>query len=439
MLVFALAPVLLGSQLSKAYSPLIFASYGVLGFSLFSRGEGKLIYLSPNSLIFFYVVVSMFLGSIALNAGAVLVKRNFIEYGSHVYTHFAISFLMVGLISLPLTEIKNSVRYAAVTSNTSISSSRYFCLLIFLVMCLGLNIDFSVLGGSGSLNRTVFILLSVATFAYAKNFKSRSRYLVYFACFLIMALMSSHNKRDAIFLVSVIVLCEATRGTKIKYIRAALLSLVACLISLVTIIAMSINRGYGGYISDQGLLVALSYIPDYLSSEFFWAAFFQNIEVSYFYFHYVNAIEIILRGSEDLSFGATLIKPLFLFLPRDLAPWKPTSIIELYTVAYDPDFRTIGGSWPPNFAAEFFWNFHLLGLIMFPVIAIFFAWLYRKTLDVFRTKKLILQSFLLFIYQNSVTYARGSGVDQLVFDCLVVGGLAVGGALLHAILTRAIR
>lgn len=90
-----------------------------------------------------------------------------------------------------------------------------------------------------------------------------------------------------------------------------------------------------------------------------------------------NAGEFISSSREDLSLGSTVVKPLFLPLPHDLIPWKPDSMISLYTMVYDSGFRLRGGYWPPNFAAKFLWNFHLFGIFLFPAFGFINSKFYR--------------------------------------------------------------
>ena len=85
--------------------------------------------------------------------------------------------------------------------------------------------------------------------------------------------------------------------------------------SLILILAMSIARGYGGFGEFTSIFSTISLIPSYLNSDIFIGGLLLNIEVGYFYFHGINAIELVLNDLNLMSLGSTIIKPLFLFIP----------------------------------------------------------------------------------------------------------------------------
>lgn len=421
MLLIALIPLAIGVDQTKIHAPTIILAHLTVGLLLFSLRRRLSTFLSPNSLVFFYVSLSLFLGSIAFKMDAVLVANNLLDYSTHQFSDIALFFVLFGLSFLPLVEILHKEKRPSCAPTVFFNGTHLFTVLLVSLPALSVGLDLSAIGGSGGLNTYILSLLSVSCVVYLQRFSFLVRYLGYFFIILSLVVLFSHDKRIAIFLIFPIALLEAHRGTLTVSMRGALISVVGVTTVLYLILVMSINRSYGGFVQDEGVLEASKYVLAYVKVEYFLAALFQNIEVSYFYFHYMNAAEFILSGREKISLGSTLVKPLFLPFPRDLIPWKPDSMIDLYTTAHDPGFRLRGGSWPPNFAAEYLWNFHLLGIVIFPIFGFISARFYRAINAVLARPRPYMLVFMMFVYMNIITYARGSGLDLFIFICLVPG------------------
>lgn len=434
ILCIALLPVALGSDLSKSYAPHIIFIYTILGALIFSVRSSILAFLSPNSLVFFYSSISLLLGSIAFKLEAVLVIRNLIAYGQHQHTGLALTFIMLGLISMPIFEVAHKRIYSDRTASPKLGKSHLAVMLLLAVPLTFAGIDFAVVGGSGSLSPYLASLISITILIYASRLNRFIRYFMYLGVFATMVSIFSQDKRIAVFLIFAILLLEARRGALVFNLKGILFATCALGAVIYGILVMSINRGYGSFLDIGGVLEASGFVLEYIKSDFFLAGFFQNIEASYFYFHYLNAAELVLGGEVDPSLGSTLLKPLFIPFPRSLIPWKPESIIDLYTVAHDPGFRLVGGSWVVNFGAEYLWNFHILGLILFSVFAKINAVFYRALLSPKIGRKPYFSVFMLFAYMNIITYARGSGLDLFAFSLVVVGAIVFLSAVAHAAL-----
>ena len=428
----ALLPAALGSDLSKSYAPHILFIYTILGALLFWVHGSILIFLSPNSLVFFYSSLSFLLGSIAFKLEAVLVIRNLIDYGQHQHTGLALTFIMLGLISMPIFEVAHKRVYFDRSALPKLDKSHLAVMLLLTLPFVFGGVDLAPFGGFGTLTPYLMSLIGVTILIYASRLNRFIRYSVYLGVFVVMVSMFSNDKRIAVFLMFAVILLEARRGALVFNLKGILFS--ACVLGAViyAILVMSINRGYGGFLDNEGVVEASGFVLNYIKTDFFLAAFFQNIEVSYAYFHYMNAAELVLGGEVDLSLGSTLLKPLFIPFPRNLIPWKPDSIIDLYTIAHDPSFRLVGGSWVVNFGAEYLWNFHILGLILFPIFAKTNAVFYRALLSPKIGRKPYFSVFMLFAYINVITYARGSGLDLFVFSLIIVGVITCLSAITHA-------
>jgi hypothetical protein len=188
---------------------------------------------------------------------------------------------------------------------------------------------------------------------------------------------------------------------------------------LMLILGMSIARGYGDYGENLTLIEAFVFIDDYIRTPEFIIYFAQNIETNYLFFHALNSIELVLEDWGYLAYGSTFFKVFFIPFPRYLFPFKPSSILELYTTAYSPSFRSIEGSWVITVFSEFVWNFGVFG--------VFASYYFGRLIDIFSIK--LFHSFrkrnslrpiqLLFTYTILFTYVRGSGLDQFLLYWLI--------------------
>lgn len=439
MLVISLLPIIIGTDLSKIFAPHILALYTLLGSIIFLLPRKAIHFLSPNALVFFYCAISLGIGSIALRDGLVLVTQNAIDYNLHRHTDLALSFMMLGLLSFPIMHLYFGETETKVRTHGRIPDSAFFVSLLFLAPAAIIGLDLSILGGTGNLATYAQSMMGIMAILYINKFHVITRYGSIILIIGLMSILNPFDKRMAIFLIVPFLYFEVIRGNLNFNIKnTIIMSMVGAFITY-CILAMSIFRGYGNYGVGENMLAALQYIPDYVSSDYFAAAFMQNIEVSYFYFHYVNSIELIVSGTEDLLFGRTLIKPLFLPFPREILEWKPYSIIEYYTSAHNYSARAVGGSWPPNFAAEYFWNFHFFGIFLFPVFAFYNAKIFNFLASLKISDRPFVTAFAAYAYMNILTYARGSGVDQYVFVIAAPAVLLVLSAFVFHAFSRASR
>jgi hypothetical protein len=128
-----------------------------------------------------------------------------------------------------------------------------------------------------------------------------------------------------------------------------------------------------------------------------------------------------------MQFGATLVKPLFLVVDRDLVPWKPESALQLYTKVFAPEQWAIGGSLPVAFPSEMFMNFGFLGVLplagVFALLNRIFSFAHSVCYPSLRFYSAV------FLSTTVLMLARGSGLEQhllyLAFGTLVFIGFDV--------------
>lgn len=290
--------------------------------------------------------------------------------------------------------------------------------ILILLPFLFFDIDLSIIGGSGGVSIIPKSILTLSVIYYLAVRRIKYRFLIYAMLLICFAFFSSNDKRDAIFLVFPMLLLESVfNDFNWDYKTTLSLFMLLCLL-FILIVLMSISRGYGGY-EVNSFIDSLSFFSTYITSDFFLVSFLNNIEVNYTYFHTLQAMDFILDDSDLLLYGSSIIKFLFLIFPRDIFWFKPDSFIDVYTMKYDPAFRAVGGSWPPNFYAELYWNFSFLSFLLSPIV---FYILHRMYVRAIKNISIISYSWSLFyIYFVYIflTLIRGSGFDLLAFNMIV--------------------
>lgn len=181
---------------------------------------------------------------------------------------------------------------------------------------------------------------------------------------------------------------------------------------------MSIIRGYGEY-KVKGFLDANKYVKNYVTSSYFIPAFMNNLEISYTYLHSNNAVEKIIEYPELKTYGETLIKPLFMFIPRSIMKNKPQSIIHHYTNGFSQKYREKGGSWTISIQSEMFWNFSFFGIFVGAIFFYVFNILYRYTIELININNIINYIPLLYLYEALLILFRGSGIDMFLIFMII--------------------
>ncbi|WP_171291143.1 O-antigen polymerase, partial [Acinetobacter baumannii] len=228
--------------------------------------------------------------------------------------------------------------------------------------------------------------------------------------FFIMITTSYDSKREIIMVLVAFLIITLLYKKYSLNLRTILLAPLAFLVFSLTIMLSSIIRGYGD-LDNRSFLSALTYIPTYIKSENFLDNLVENFELNYSYSLPVLAMEYVLSGRIDFQYGLSLIKPIFLIIPRDLFDLKPESIIFTFTKAYDYNFYQNGGSLPVLLPAELFINFNLFGVLIFFLIIYYLNNIYRK---IFYTKNTFYFIQYILISSLFLMFMRGSGFDLFI-------------------------
>jgi hypothetical protein len=412
--VISLIPILLGNESTKQYASLILCLYSIVGFLIFYKPKQLAYLATPISLIFFYTSLSLMFGAWGFENGFVIVNQNYRDYQGWQKMDQALCLVLLCLTAMAAVESVSQKKYQVLIPYSPFKSEKPHLLVglpLLIFYFIPLNLD--QLGGQGDLAIMPKTVSALFVIIYSQNVNRASyRWLINLTIIFLFSTFSIEDKREAIFLIFPIVYLEVMREQKKITLGLGLNYTIIVLFLTSLILAMSVARGYGQIAGIDNLFDAIPTIWTYLRGDDFLAGFLANIEVSYFFFHAINSVDYVLNNPDVLSFGSTIIKPAFLFIPRQIAPWKPVSIIDKYTTAYDPEIRDIGGSWPISMFSEFIWNFHFFGIIFAFLIAKILVRYQISMLAANKNKNFFQTVFFLFAYTNIVTLARGSGFDQ---------------------------
>lgn len=427
LLMVSIVPFLLVHRQAVGYSPYnyLVVELLVLLLAFFIPSEKRnLFLLSPSFIAVSYLNINSFLGSWALKNGYSF-DVMLIPYNNWEHLHLSMGFfntINFFIINTYFFSRKLSFKRVPVVYDMrkvgKLTLSTIGLLLIIIFSFVG--IDLSFFSGDPSDFYVIpkslgAILLFVVLFRF---YSLRFRLIGYAIIIVVFAVSSYEDKRDAIFLLLPILLLESTRYSFTLGVKKILLALVTTAFIGYLIMVMSILRGYGEY-NPKGFWNATSYVDNYVESETFIASFMNNIEASYTFFHSHNAIEKVINDPRLLSFGSTIIKPLFIFVPRTYFPEKPDSIIELYTNSFSSEMRSLGYSAPISFQSEMFWNFWFFGI--FAGVFFFFGFncIYLNIIQMVKDHRIVNFIPLLYIYQQSLVLFRGSGLDQFTIDIIL--------------------
>lgn len=427
LFVVSIVPFLLNHNQAIRYSPynyfmMQFLIVGLL-FSIDKPNRNRFL-LSPSFIAVSYLNVNFLIGSVVFMKGLVY---EFVLVPYHEWDHVNIStgyfnlinFFIINtfFVSKKLHIPKFKIFYdAARADKKALLITGVVLLAIFSFVGIDLSFfssspaDFYIIPKSlGAI--MIFVVLF-------NNYKLKYRIICYALIIVVFAVSSYEDKRDAIFLTLPILLLESTRFELTLDVKKLILFSFSAIFLSYLIMVMSILRGYGQF-KPNGFLDATQYVDEYIRSTTFIPSFMNNIEVSYTYFHSNNAIEKIIEDPGRMSYGSTIIKPLFILVPREFFPGKPSSIIDLYTRTFSLEMRREGFSAPISFQSEMFWNFHVVGIAFGAIFFFIFNSVYLNIVNLIHRYEIINYVPLLYIYQQSLVMFRGSGLDQYIIDIIL--------------------
>ncbi|NLU96888.1 hypothetical protein B6N13_02090 [Marinomonas sp. UCMA 3892] len=433
MLFFFLFPVFvvifIEEEELRSYVYVAYACQLIVLFIFLFSYRNALVFINPLSLSLIYVLISFSLGSWAFSNDLVYVKKNLIDSFSWKYfkeTTFLILFFNF-IVFYILSKFKFKF-FPLSSKDRDIALFRakklFFGVLLVCFPFFFFDINLEIVGGSGGLSvipKSIFFISLIYILAVGKY---RFRIVFYIFILIGFSVFSYEDKRDAIFFIFPIFFLESLFNDLKLNFKGMVIGVFSCVSILILIILMSISRGYGGYELSSSI-DSVFYIFDYIKSDLFYIYLFNNLEVNYTYFHTMQAFDYIQDDIWLIKAGSTLVKFLFLLVPRSVFSDKPDSFIDIYTSLYDPTFRALGGSWPPNFYAELFWNFSYFSIFLLFFFYYLFFFIYNKAIfSIFRVNIISSMLYLYFIYLF-LSLVRGSGFDLFVFNFIIAAWIVL--------------
>lgn len=373
---------------------------------------------SPLMLLIFYINISLFVGGWAFNSGYILSSYFMERYSEWNNMNMATFFLLTSISIIyyvdSLYRSSNKEFFVQKKTLNKIPTLYVFIFFIIALIAYNMPLTLDVFGAGGGFNQifllTGFFIVVSALVSNSGSIPTTIRVLVYMLLLYILIVISIHSKREAIFAIFPIIFLEFyIRNIKYNLNNIFLMVFIAIFIMIV-IGYMSILRGYGNFELNGGLQ-ELTLLSNYYYSDKFLSSFMDNMEFSFFYFNTYNSIGLILNNPDLMTWGSTLIKPLFILFPRDIVTLKPDSMINIYTNVANPYLASVGGSWPINIISEFFWNFHFLSFVFILIFSIIVIRVYYGYLASLTNMKGGMIAFSLLVYMVYIMLIRGSGFD----------------------------
>lgn len=279
--------------------------------------------------------------------------------------------------------------------------------------------------------RLVTIIVLSISVIYSLGLKKRC---LFYALILAYMTVTSYSSKREIMFIGILFLFLESLKTNIRInfsFKKMLLLFVACICFFYIVVFSSIMRGYGNY-QIESPIDAIKKVPEYIQEDYFLDAATANFEVSAAYGHSALCVHYVLNDDIPLQFGKTIIKFLFIPIPRYLFPDKPNGMIHIYTQKYDSSFRGIGGSYPVNVYSEMFANFYLFAPLFVWVLFTIFEKMYYKIIHLLnRRVKYLRLLILLQFYLLFIGFVRGDGLESIFLPVVVTFPLLLYFLSLH--------
>ena len=392
----------------------------ILGYTLLNqiRHEFALIrLLQPSMISLLYIGLNCAIGAWAFNSGNVVNMLGASSYSSWRNIEQMYILISICLFVLYLLSLRN-LRMPASDLKIEFSGKRDPMLVSLAIMFL-----FSALAVSTTLSigllAQVKTIISAGLIYTLYRYDIKHKHILAFLVVVILASVSSHSKREAIFAVPAIffIILAYSPSSKADF-KKVLLVTFGLLLTLILVIAMSIVRGYGGY-DPSSLFDAIAYIPEYIQTPNSLGWLMNNFELSYIFLHLHNCISVSILSNAELAYGETYIRVLVIGPIGDLVGYKPESIIAQYTGDIFPGFRAVGGSFGVTSIGEAVWNFGWFGPVALALVYGALDGLYVMLIKMVRSHGAWTSIFALNALQFTMYYTRGSGLDLLIIYLII--------------------
>ncbi len=422
LFIFSIIPFFVNKECIRGY--LVF-NYGInivfLVIYVYLESNRISVFLSPVFLTLLYLNINFFIGSWAYNEGYIYYPNWIKDYNSFKHLGVITFYFNLSNIFLLLSyeAARNRFFLLRINYNTLKVSNKSGLIIIFinallLFLLSKINLDLSIIGGTGDFSIAPKSIIAIILFLLIKKRFNKLRIFYYLIVLFFFVIASYDNKRDAIFLVLPILLIELLDKRIYYNIKTFFITLIPLSIIVYFILLMSIARGYGQY-PVSGVIESTKYVDDYIKTDEFIIYFMNNIEVSSTTYNSMHAIEIILEQPNLMTYGETIIKFLFAPIPRKYFTHKPRSMVDIYTMISDPEFRKEGNSYPIVIQSEAFWNFHFMGLVFLFFLYFISSIFYNTLLKQLKYRLLSgVNVVLLYGYTIFLYIPRGNGIGDFV-------------------------
>ncbi len=402
----------------------------ILYLSCVLKKYNTLILLSPLNFIYLYCQISLIIGDYAFFND--LVKHanltNDLLNNNHVNRRLVLALYQLLLFFLTFYFLLNLNVYDKIVQlklnnqfnfnlNPKVNFKNktlipFFC-IPFLFLSYYLNTPFY----SGYISHyfVLYFVLSIIVI-----FRKKPYFVIsVFIGILIMIFTFYGDRREIIYFlyVSMILYVLFFHEYKLNIFKSTILFFITILLILTTTILRVLYDPESGNMKNLNEFSEL--FINYFNIELFTYFIVVNFDIANFYIHGLNSINSVLNDFSLVSYGSTLLKGLLIFLPRSYFPFKPESMLTLYTSYVDPINRDLGNSYPINFIAELFWNFHIFSLLVIFFLGYLFHKITIKFLFNFKpqiNKSLI---FKLSFIGPFLSYIRGAGIEYIIYSAFI--------------------
>lgn len=427
--------------------PLIYLSvFLLLAIGVYNRKDSVREYFSPSVLMVMYVSLFFFLGSLAFKYELVLMNageqwRYYFFENTGMITFYFLCAMCITLISRTLSKEKlfaprRQKNVMGRLANQNRSPKKRLLLLSALIAILTIFIEIPLPGGEGNFSSTFFMFAIICTSYMVKATHVKYRIFVYVLHGLLLSIFFFEDRRLTAFYIFIVCFIESFDRRTFRIELRKIFLVIFCVAALfVSVIAMSVQRGVGQFESKSALHSFL-YVKDYLKSDRAMTMLFHNFEGPATVFHSYNGVDHMMQTG-DYQYGSTIVKALFLPIPRDLFEGKPRSMVDQYTAIFFPAYRESGGSYVPNFYTEAFWNFGFAGGLLFLLITFYlFNKIYDAWINRLRNGARVDNLFFLSSYAFLLFLFRGSGFDLFLLFALIFAFMTLLYKLLNLPLMR---
>ena len=404
-----------GSDLhSKNMLTIFFAVIFFNAYVYLTSGGDLLSFFHPSVVCINYVYISMMLGGWAFISDNVVLDRMIIEAAQWIDS--AVPSVFIALVACAVILVAD---YGKKEVAWRVPEPNYFKIVVLgcSIFLIGYLVTPLHTGYTNQIMTAPFFLYVLYVAALPQR---TTRILLYLIVLMPLALMFAHDKRDAIFPVLPIVFLELIIGGKLQVNWKHLIMVLILIPVLAGLILTTTLLRTPEAFNIRSIIDVFAAMLEYLGSDDFLGYYFLNLELTYTYFHTMNAINYAFTDQMPALLGATYVKPLFILISRELVEWKPHSAIHYYTLYYDPEYRWAGGSWAVSMIAEAALNFRMFGVVACALVLRALDGIFDRFV-LFRTKKNVLFAVAaLYFFVSFMNYARGSGLSMSIVLFLAV-------------------